>query len=160
MSPPLSNTLSHTSLPVSRPVGAAAVWARQHTRRRRTSQRPRASPSPSWACLPGRRPQRAAPAQGQAPHLGEGQSAPLPPRPIALLLAGEGVVAPAPLQARQAGVLPSRHLSEERLGGLVGADQHVLPHRAVDRRLLWEGVPQLLQLRFLLTATDGAALAA
>src|SRR6478609_1942090 len=88
------------------------------------------------------------------PDLGQDQEAIVESRPVAILLAGEGVEASPSLEARKARLLPSLEAAEERLVGLVEPRQHVLQHMAVNCLILGERDANGFELGFLLVARD------
>jgi hypothetical protein len=85
-----------------------------------------------------------------APDLGQDQHAIVQPRPVAILLVGEGVGAIRALEAGEACPLAPLDATEERLRGLVQPRQHILQPRAVDRLILRERGAEIFQLGFLL----------
>jgi hypothetical protein len=90
-----------------------------------------------------------------APDRGEDQDAVLQRGAVAILLEGEGVIAVAPLEAREPRLRAPLDATEERLLGLLQPRQHVLQHMRVDGGVLRECGPHRLQLGFLLEARDG-----
>jgi hypothetical protein len=87
---------------------------------------------------------------GNAPDLRQDKEAVVKRRPIAELLKGKGVETIASLKARKSCLLSRLDPTEERLRGLVEPRQHILQNVRVNRRVLWECRPYLLQLGFLL----------
>ena len=100
----------------------------------------------------GRAFQRARPAHGNAPDLGENEETIVQRRPVAKLLVGERMPAVAPLIAGKSRLLARLHPEKERLIRLVQPRQHVLQHMAVEGGVLWHGGAEVLQLRFLAVA--------
>src|SRR5262249_44609220 len=79
---------------------------------------------------------------------------------VAILLVGEGVVAPAALEAWKADRLARLHPAEERLIGVVQAGEHILQDMAVESGVVGTLRPDILQLGCLLEAGRHFALPA
>src|SRR5258706_14645876 len=94
------------------------------------------------------------PTHGEAPNLAQDEIAVIQLDTVAILLVGETVVAVAPLKARETWLFPPRQTTEERLVRLVQPREHILQDVCVDRSVLREIRPQVLQLCFLLVARD------
>src|SRR5262245_5442258 len=96
----------------------------------------------------------------EAANLGEDQIPVIQVGAAAVLLVGEGAIAPAPLERGEPRRLSTRQPTEERLIGPVQTDEHIFYDIAVDGRVLRERYLQVLQLGFLLGAAGALALPA
>ena len=90
------------------------------------------------------------PADNNTADFGEDKVPVVQPRPIAILLIGNGLVAFFALEAWESWLLSCRQAAKERLLRLVKACQHIVQHVAVDGSILRQLASDVLSLGFLL----------